>query len=100
MSRPAKGVSAGGGGAPLRSASGQIVTGFTDDPIISFNDANRYHVDNELRYKTTPAQKQTYKAELDRIVAEKENRNRKARSCEGEGKAVSRLIIIAYNILI
>ncbi|KAL1404158.1 hypothetical protein pipiens_005446 [Culex pipiens pipiens] len=83
MSRPAKGVSAGGGGAPLRSASGQIVTGFTDDPIISFNDANRYHVDNELRYKTTPAQKQTYKAELDRIVAEKENRNRKARSCEG-----------------
>uniref|UniRef100_A0A182MZQ8 Uncharacterized protein n=1 Tax=Anopheles dirus TaxID=7168 RepID=A0A182MZQ8_9DIPT len=75
-------VGAGGGGAPIRSASGQIVTGLTDDPIISFNDANRYHVDNELRYKTSPAQKQTYRAELDRIVAEKENRARKTRSTE------------------
>lgn len=81
-----KGVSAGGGGAPLRNASGQIVTGLTDDPIISFNDANRYHVDNDLRYKTTTAQKQTYKAELDRIVAEKENRLRKTRSSEAEAK--------------
>uniref|UniRef100_A0A182LVH2 Uncharacterized protein n=1 Tax=Anopheles culicifacies TaxID=139723 RepID=A0A182LVH2_9DIPT len=77
-----RGVGAGGGGAPIRSASGQIVTGLTDDPIISFNDANRYHVDNELRYKTSPAQKQTYRAELDRIVAEKENRARKTRSSE------------------
>ncbi|XP_062551790.1 uncharacterized protein LOC134216986 isoform X6 [Armigeres subalbatus] len=81
-----KGVSAGGGGAPLRNASGQIVTGLTDDPIISFNDANRYHVDNELRYKTSPAQKQSYKAELDRIVAEKENRLRKSRSSEADAK--------------
>ncbi|XP_055617039.1 uncharacterized protein LOC129762616 isoform X9 [Toxorhynchites rutilus septentrionalis] len=80
-----KGVSAGGGGAPLRNASGQIVTGLTDDPIISFNDANRYHVDNELRYRTTPAQKQTYKAELDRIVHEKENR-RKTRSSDADAK--------------
>ncbi|XP_055605057.1 uncharacterized protein LOC129753273 isoform X2 [Uranotaenia lowii] len=80
-----KGCSAGGGGAPLRSASGQIVTGFTDDPIISFNDANRYHVDNELRYKTSAAQKQSYRAELDRIVAEKENR-RKTRSSEADPK--------------
>uniref|UniRef100_A0A8W7NYX3 Uncharacterized protein n=1 Tax=Anopheles coluzzii TaxID=1518534 RepID=A0A8W7NYX3_ANOCL len=78
MGRSRGGVGAGGGGAPIRSASGQIVTGLTDDPIISFNDANRYHVDNELRYKTSPAQKQTYRAELDRIVAEKENRARKA----------------------
>uniref|UniRef100_A0A182KBE0 Uncharacterized protein n=1 Tax=Anopheles christyi TaxID=43041 RepID=A0A182KBE0_9DIPT len=88
MGRTRGGVGAGGGGAPIRSASGQIVTGLTDDPIISFNDANRYHVDNELRYKTTPAQKQTYRAELDRIVAEKENRARKTRSSDaqaGEG---------------
>ncbi|XP_058444832.1 uncharacterized protein LOC131426254 isoform X3 [Malaya genurostris] len=84
MPRP-KGVSAGGGGAPLRNSSGQIVTGLKDDPIISFNDANRYHVDNGLRYKTTPAQKQTYRAELDRIVAEKENR-RKTRSSDVDGK--------------
>uniref|UniRef100_A0A182PE99 Uncharacterized protein n=1 Tax=Anopheles epiroticus TaxID=199890 RepID=A0A182PE99_9DIPT len=91
------GIGAGGGGAPIRSASGQIVTGLTDDPIISFNDANRYHVDNELRYKTSPAQKQTYRAELDRIVAEKENRARKTRSSElagdgapGVGGAVGR----------
>ncbi|ETN64506.1 hypothetical protein AND_003751 [Anopheles darlingi] len=77
-----RGVGTGGGGAPIRSASGQIVTGLTDDPLISFNDANRYHVDNELRYKTSPAQKQHYKAELDRIVAEKENRTRKTRSSE------------------
>ncbi|XP_053678719.1 uncharacterized protein LOC128729093 [Anopheles nili] len=81
VGRP-RGVGAGGGGAPIRSASGQILTGLTDDPIISFNDANRYHVDNELRYKTSPAQKQTYRAELDRIVAEKENRARKSRSSE------------------
>ncbi|XP_021694889.1 uncharacterized protein LOC5574207 isoform X2 [Aedes aegypti] len=86
MARPSKGVSAGGGGAPLRNASGQIVTGLTDDPIISFNDANRYHVDNDLRYKTSPAQKQSYKAELDRIVAEKENRLRKSRSSETDAK--------------
>ncbi|XP_058127627.1 uncharacterized protein LOC131291290 [Anopheles ziemanni] len=77
-----RGVGAGGGGAPIRSASGQIVTGLTDDPIISFNDANRYHVDNELRYRTSPAQQQHYRAELDRIVAEKENRTRKTRSSE------------------
>ncbi|XP_053681785.1 uncharacterized protein LOC128732539 [Sabethes cyaneus] len=84
MHRP-KGVSAGGGGAPLRSSSGQIVTGLTDDPIISFNDANRYHVDNDLRYKTTQAQKQSYRAELDKIVADKENR-RKTRSSEMDAK--------------
>ncbi|XP_058816387.1 uncharacterized protein LOC131679664 isoform X2 [Topomyia yanbarensis] len=85
MQRP-KGVSAGGGGAPLRNASGQIVAGLTDDPIISFNDANRYHVDIDLRYKTTPAQKQIYRAELDRIVADKENRQ-KARSSDSDGKS-------------
>ncbi|XP_035781159.1 uncharacterized protein LOC118460708 isoform X3 [Anopheles albimanus] len=82
-----RGVGTGGGGAPIRSASGQIVTGLTDDPLISFNDANRYHVDNELRYKTSPAQKQHYRAELDRIVAEKENRTRKARSSEAQKEA-------------
>ncbi|XP_055537476.1 uncharacterized protein LOC129725530 isoform X2 [Wyeomyia smithii] len=84
MQRP-KGVSAGGGGAPLRNSSGQIVTGLTDDPIISFNDANRYHVDNDLRYRTTPAQKQSYRAALDRIVADKENR-RKTRSSDLDAK--------------
>ncbi|XP_052859745.1 uncharacterized protein LOC128266991 [Anopheles cruzii] len=81
---PTIGVTAGGGGAPIRSASGQIVTGLTDDPLISFNDANRYHVDNELRYKTSPAQQQHYRAELDRIVAEKENRARKLRCSDRE----------------
>ncbi|XP_058063415.1 translation initiation factor IF-2 [Anopheles bellator] len=61
-----------------------IVTGLTDDPLISFNDANRYHVDNELRYKTSPAQQQHYRAELDRIVAEKENRARRLRCSDRE----------------
>lgn len=54
----------GGGGAPLRSASGRILTGICDDPAISFNDPNRYHVDIDLRYKSSPKSKMEYKMQL------------------------------------
>lgn len=57
-------MKAGGGGAPLRNASGKIVTYFRDDPIISFNEANRNHVNNELRYKTSASSKMQYKLQL------------------------------------
>lgn len=63
----------GGGGAPIRSASGRLITSYHDDPILSFNDPNRYHVDNDLRYKRTKEQQDTYRKELDQIVAEKQN---------------------------
>lgn len=54
----------GGGGAPLRSASGQILTSYREDPIISFNESNRKHVDINLRYKASRNQKMDYKAQL------------------------------------
>lgn len=57
-------MKAGGGGAPLRNASGKIITYFRDDPIISFNEANRNHVNNELRYKTSASSKMQYKMQL------------------------------------
>lgn len=54
----------GGGGAPIRSSTGQIITTFRDDPQISFKDSTRNIVDIELRYKATPKMKKTYKMEL------------------------------------
>jgi transcription initiation factor IIE alpha subunit len=62
---------AGGGGAPIRSASGRLLTYLREDPMISFNSTNKRHVDNMLRYKTTPEAQRTYKQQLDRIVAER-----------------------------
>lgn len=54
----------GGGGAPLRSASGRILTQFRDDPNICFSDSMRNHVDIDLRYKSSPKNKMTYKMQL------------------------------------
>ena len=62
----------GGGGAPLRSASGRMLTSFRDDPLISFSEPLRKHVDIELRYKSTPVKKRNYKLQLDKICAEHE----------------------------
>jgi hypothetical protein len=62
---------AGGGGAPIRSASVRLVTYLREDPMISFNTTNKRHVDNLLRYKTSPNAQQTYKHQLDRMVAER-----------------------------
>lgn len=59
-----KQLKTGGGGAPLRNASGKIITAFRDDPMISFSESTRNHVDNELRYKATPAAKMNYKLQL------------------------------------
>lgn len=54
----------GGGGAPLRTESGQIITTFRDDPQLSFNNPTKNVVDIELRYKTTPKMQKNYKMEL------------------------------------
>ncbi|KAG4079023.1 hypothetical protein HA402_001678 [Bradysia odoriphaga] len=88
----------GGGGAPLRSASGRILTQFRDDPNICFSDSMRNHVDIDLRYKSSPKNKMTYKMQLgnwakkrssfdsknlfvvDKIIAEKEKMNQRRSS--------------------
>lgn len=65
----------GGGGAPLRSSTGQIITKFREDPNIAFNDSARKHVENHLRYKTSTEQKKQYKMDLDRCRAERMRRD-------------------------
>lgn len=70
----------GGGGAPIRSSSGRVVTTLKEDPLISYNDANRRHVDIALRYRTTRQNKMNYKMQLDQLVAEKERIAGKRRS--------------------
>lgn len=67
----------GGGGAPLRSSTGQIITKFCEDPTISFSDSARKHVENHLRYKTSNEHKKQYKMELDRCRAERMRRDAK-----------------------
>lgn len=47
-----------------------MVTPLKDDPLLSFNEPNRGHVDRVLRYKQGPAQKTMYRAELDKQTAE------------------------------
>lgn len=54
----------GGGGAPLRTESGQIITTFRDDPQLSFNTPTKNVVDQELRYKTSQKSQKDYKLEL------------------------------------
>ncbi|XP_055321626.1 uncharacterized protein LOC129577875 [Sitodiplosis mosellana] len=67
----------GGGGAPLRNSAGQIITKFREDPIITFSDSARKHVENHLRYKTSNEQKKQYKMDLDRCRAERMRRDAK-----------------------
>lgn len=59
----------GGGGAPIRSACGHLVTSFRDDPILGFNDPLRNYVDLELRYKVSPRKKKHYKMQLGRSLS-------------------------------
>ncbi|XP_055698437.1 uncharacterized protein LOC129798945 isoform X3 [Phlebotomus papatasi] len=75
-------IRGGGGGAPIRSNSGRLITTFRDDPSITFKDQTRNIVDIELRYKTSPKVKKTYKMELDKIVAEKERRKQENCACD------------------
>ncbi|XP_059609972.1 uncharacterized protein LOC132257193 isoform X2 [Phlebotomus argentipes] len=76
-------IRGGGGGAPIRSNSGRLITTFRDDPSITFKDQTRNIVDIELRYKTSPKNKKTYKMELDKIVEEKHQRKKQENcSCE------------------
>lgn len=56
----------GGGGAPLRSATGKMITKIHNDPSISFNDSGRKYIENHLRYKTNYEEKKQYKMDLDR----------------------------------
>lgn len=67
----------GGGGAPLRSSTGKIITRFRDDPNIAFSDSARKHVENHLRYKTSNEDKKKYKMELDRCQTERLKREAK-----------------------
>lgn len=62
----------GGGGAPLRNSSGQIITTYREDPSITFSNSTRAHVDNNLRYKTTAEGKLNYKMELDKCIVDKQ----------------------------
>lgn len=82
----------GGGGAPIRSASGRLLTVFRDDPIISFSDPTRRHVDINLRYRSTPRKKFNYRMQLDKIVAEKEKLKRNRHSID--------MVSVLFNITI
>lgn len=64
------GTPTGGGGAPIKNSAGKVVTPLKEDPYISFNEANRSHVDKVLRYKQGSAEKTMYRAELDKLTAE------------------------------
>ncbi|GAB0093603.1 uncharacterized protein DMENIID0001_087670 [Sergentomyia squamirostris] len=75
-------IRGGGGGAPIRTNSGRMITTFRDDPSITFKDQTRNIVDIELRYKTSPKEKKSYRQELDKIVAEKERRKKDNCNCE------------------
>ena len=79
-------MSSGGGGAPIRSSSGHILTTLKDDPIISFNDPNRYHVDNDLRYRTTAEEKQNYRNDLDKIASEQKQRKHQRNYSDSDTK--------------
>lgn len=61
-------IRGGGGGAPIVSDTGRQINTFCDDPLISFKDPTRNIVDIELRYKSTPKMKKTYKMELGEFV--------------------------------
>lgn len=65
----------GGGGAPLRNATGHIITKYRDDPSIAFCDSARKHVENHLRYKTSNEEKKQYKMDLDRCRADRMRRD-------------------------
>lgn len=67
----------GGGGAPLRSSTGQLITKYRDDPSIAFSDSARKHVENHLRYKTSTAAQKQYRMDLDRCRAERMRRDAK-----------------------
>lgn len=89
----------GGGGAPLRSSTGQIITKFREDPIISFSDSARKHVENHLRYKTSSEDKKQYKMELDRCRAERMRRDVN-NAYDMVRSSCNNIVVIAYEILI
>lgn len=61
----------GGSGAPLRNESGKLLVPLREDPSITFGESTRNYVDKDLRYRTTPAEQNAYRLELDQIVEEK-----------------------------
>lgn len=46
------------------------MTQYKDDPILSFHEPNRDHVDLALRYKKGPIEQTEYRHELDRLTAQ------------------------------
>lgn len=61
----------GGSGAPIRNEAGKLLVPLREDPMITFGDSTRNYVDKDLRYRTTPAEQNIYRQELDRMVEEK-----------------------------
>ena len=55
-----------GHGAPLRTSTGQLQPYVKSDPLIRFqmHDLARGAVENDLRYKSTPCDKENYRKEL------------------------------------
>lgn len=64
-----QGVS-GGAGAPIRSSSGKLLVPLHEDPSITFSNATRNYVEQDLRYKKSPSEQRAYKQELDKLVDE------------------------------
>lgn len=59
-----------GHGAPLRTPTGQTLAYIRSDPIIRFqsHDLARGAVENDLRYKSSPLDKENYRKELGKIL--------------------------------
>ncbi|XP_057665737.1 uncharacterized protein LOC130899653 isoform X1 [Diorhabda carinulata] len=72
----------GGGGAPIFS-NGKKITRTCEDPVLRFQFGSkdlRRCVDNTLRYKTNKEQQQEYKKELDKLVAEKKQKEKQEKT--------------------
>lgn len=64
----------GGSGAPILSETGRFLVPLHEDPSITFGESTRNYVEKDLRYRTTPAEQNAYRHELDKIVEENKRR--------------------------
>ncbi|KAK6617516.1 hypothetical protein RUM44_005104 [Polyplax serrata] len=67
-----------GHGAPIRTPTGKPLALIRSDPLLRFqmHNLSRAAVENDLRYKSTPHDKENYRRELDAIVCQKKKADR------------------------
>lgn len=65
----------GGSGAPIRNESGRLLVPLREDPAITFSESTRNFVEKDLRYRTSHAEQNAYRQELDKMVEDKKRLN-------------------------